>query len=108
VLDTVASVPALATVLPDLLDLPTPSVIFMGGCYDRNEFDQARALKGARSLPWIRPKYIKPGEEEALAAAKALGTPSAEVLAAKVKGMIDEYFKQTQGTDEVEEGIWYG
>lgn len=81
---------------------PKPAAIFMGGGFDSVEFDIARSVPGASSIPWFRPLPFKPGNEHLI----GKEAPPAHVVASAARKAIDEHvdvLKTGQGAGE----IWY-
>ena len=81
-----------------------PVAIFMGGGFDRQEFENAYAAPGASSIPWLRPIRTKPGNDEM--ARSAGDGPPAEKVAEAARSALevhDETIKAGEGAGE----IWY-
>ncbi|KAJ3546964.1 hypothetical protein NM208_g1736 [Fusarium decemcellulare] len=79
-----------------------PAAIFMGGGFDRDEFEAAYSVEGAASVPWLRPLRTKPGNESMMSGE----APPAHVVASVARGAIDEHLdvvKAGKGAGE----IWY-
>lgn len=80
-----------------------PVAVFMGGGFDRVEFETAYALPGASSIPWLRPTRTKPGNEHMLLEGNP---PSAEKVASLARNALDEHLK-TIMAGEGAGLIWY-
>lgn len=79
-----------------------PAAIFMGGGFDRTEFEIAYSVPGASSVAWFRPLPFKPGNEHML----GKPAPPADVVAAAARKAIDEHVGALrEGTGAGK--IWY-
>lgn len=81
-----------------------PVAIFMGGGYDRDEFNEAQKIPDITSIVWFRPLYTKPGNEHMMA--QGGGPPPAEKVAEMARNILDEH-KEVLGTDEGAGKTWY-
>ncbi|KAF4470476.1 hypothetical protein FALBO_2624 [Fusarium albosuccineum] len=103
VLQLHANVESFAKGFPELLKAgKKPAAIFMGGGFDRDEFEAAYSVEGAASVPWLRPLRTKPGNESMMSGE----APPAHVVASVARGAIDEHLdvvKAGKGAGE----IWY-
>lgn len=100
------SVPELAEHFPELMQSTTekPTAIFMGGGFDRDEFNEAQQIPDITSIVWFRPVRTKPGNEHMLL--EAGNAPSAERVAELARSILDEH-KDVLGTTEGAGKTWY-
>lgn len=79
-----------------------PAAIFMGGGFDHAEFEIARSVPGASSVPWFRPLTFKPGNEHML----GQKAPPAHVVASAARKAIDERVETLKAGGGAGE-VWY-
>lgn len=59
-----------------------PVAVVMGEGFDQEEFDRAYSIPGGFSVPWMRPLFRRPGNEDMI---KIRQTASAEGIASSLK-----------------------